>query len=47
MSYKYLILGLLAQNPMTGYDMRKHINDMQSRLASLHAKRDDTTNLHQ
>jgi PadR family transcriptional regulator AphA len=28
MSHKYLILGLLAQNPMTGYDMRKHVQDV-------------------
>jgi DNA-binding PadR family transcriptional regulator len=25
MSHKYLILGLLADRPMTGYDMRKHV----------------------
>jgi PadR family transcriptional regulator AphA len=30
MSHKYLILGLLAQNPMTGYDMRKHVQDVLS-----------------
>lgn len=30
MSHKYLILGLLAQNPMTGYDMRKHVQNVLS-----------------
>lgn len=30
MSHKYLILGLLAQNPMTGYDMRKHVQTVLS-----------------
>ncbi|MEO1291129.1 MAG: PadR family transcriptional regulator [Chloroflexota bacterium] len=30
MSHKYLILGLLAQNPMTGYDIRKHVKDVLS-----------------
>lgn len=28
MSHKYLILGLLAEQPMTGYDIRKHVKDV-------------------
>jgi DNA-binding PadR family transcriptional regulator len=28
MSHRYLILGLLAEQPMTGYDIRKHVQDM-------------------
>jgi len=34
MSHKYLILGLLAQNPMTGYDIRKHVKDVLSAVTS-------------
>ncbi|MEL7436822.1 MAG: PadR family transcriptional regulator [Chloroflexota bacterium] len=30
MSHRYLILGLLAQNPMTGYDIRKHVKEVLS-----------------
>ncbi|MBL8166047.1 MAG: PadR family transcriptional regulator [Anaerolineae bacterium] len=26
MSHRYLILGLLTDNPMTGYDIKKHVN---------------------
>ena len=28
MSHKYLILGLLAEQPMTGYDIRKKVSDI-------------------
>jgi len=28
MSHKYLILGLLAEHPMTGYDIRKRVQDV-------------------
>jgi len=34
MSHKYLILGLLAQNPMTGYDIRKHVKDVLSAVTN-------------
>jgi len=34
MSHRYLILGLLAQNPMTGYDMRKHVKEVLSVVTS-------------
>lgn len=34
MSHKYLILGLLAQNPMTGYDIRKHVKDVLSTVTN-------------
>jgi DNA-binding PadR family transcriptional regulator len=28
MSHRYLILGLLAEQPITGYDIRKHVQAM-------------------
>lgn len=34
MSHKYLVLGLLAQNPMTGYDIRKHVKDVLSSVTN-------------
>src|SRR5690242_14046225 len=34
MSHKYLILGLLAEQPMTGYDIRKHVKDVLSAATS-------------
>ena len=34
MSHRYLILGLLAQRPMTGYDIKQQVQDILSRIVN-------------
>jgi DNA-binding PadR family transcriptional regulator len=34
MSYRHLILGLLSERPMTGYDIKKRLCDTMSMIAS-------------
>lgn len=34
MSYKYLVLGLLAERPMSGYDIKKHVKTVLGSVTS-------------
>lgn len=34
MSYKYLVLGLLAERPMSGYDIKKHVKTVLGSITS-------------
>jgi PadR family transcriptional regulator AphA len=34
MSYKYLVLGLLAERPMSGYDIKKHVKTVLGAITS-------------
>jgi len=34
MSHRYLVLGLLAERPMTGYDIKKHVKAMLSAVTN-------------
>lgn len=34
MSHRFLVLGLLSERPMTGYDIKKHVNVMLSAVTN-------------
>lgn len=34
MSYKYLVLGLLAERPMSGYDIKKHVKTVMASITT-------------